>query len=104
MVAVGFWNLCNKYSAFVIIKERLEQLLKFFSQVSSQLKGFETFSLILNHDEKPVFLENLLFWEMSDLSIVYCILKMGSVQASDKSMPSCTHAATLKEICSYDRA
>ena len=38
----------------------------FFSQVSSQLKSFET-SLILNHDEKPVFLENLLFWEMSDL-------------------------------------
>ena len=36
--------------------------------------------------------------------IVYCMLKMGRMQASDKSLPSCTHAETLKEICSYDRA
>ena len=88
----------------------------FFSQVSSQHKGFETFSLILKHDENPVFLENLLFWEISDLSnkvhgrqntesyrLLY-VLKMGRMQASDNSMPSCTHAETLKEICSYDRA
>ena len=84
----------------------------FFSQESSQLKYFETFSLILNHDENPVFLENLLLWEISDLSnkvhgrqnrIAYCILKMGRMQASDKSMPSCTYAETLKETCSYDR-
>ena len=28
---------------------------------------------------------------------------MGRMQASDNSMPSFTHAETLKEICSYDR-
>ena len=28
---------------------------------------------------------------------------MGRMQASDKSMPSCTHAENLKEIRSYDR-
>ena len=36
--------------------------------------------------------------------IVYYILKMGRMQASDMSMHSCSHAETLKEICSYDRA
>ena len=36
--------------------------------------------------------------------VVYYILKMSRMQASGKSMPSCTHAETLKEIRSYDRA
>ena len=40
----------------------------FFSQVSPQTKCFETFSLVLNHNENPAFLENLLFWDISDLS------------------------------------
>ena len=42
----------------------------FSSQVSSPRKysnaQIETFSLILHHDENPVFLENLLFWEIFD--------------------------------------
>ena len=36
--------------------------------LSSQFKCFETFSLILNQDKNPVFLENLLVREVSDLS------------------------------------
>ena len=36
--------------------------------------------------------------------IVYRILKMGRMEVSDKAIPSCTYAETLKEICSYDRA
>ena len=86
-----------------------------FTSFFSQLKCFETFSLILNHNENPVFLENLLFWEISDLpnkvhgrqnteSYRLLYTKMGRMKASDQSMPSCTHAETLKEICSYDWA
>ena len=36
--------------------------------------------------------------------IVYYMLKMRRMQASDESMPLCTQAETLKEIRSYDRA
>ena len=61
IVPVGFWNLCIKYSAFVIIQRMLRVIAHVLLPVSSQLKSFETFSLILNHDESPVFLENLLF-------------------------------------------
>ena len=40
----------------------------YLSQVSSQLKCFDTFSLFLNHYENLVFLKSILFWEISDLS------------------------------------
>ena len=59
-------------------------------------------------------MDNLIFWEISDLSYkghgrqnaesYYYIQKMGGMQACDKSMPSRNHAETLKETCSYDRA
>ena len=32
------------------------------------------------------------------------VLKMERMQANDKSMPSCVHSKTLKEIRSYDQA